>query len=81
MADAPVPVTVSVTVELDALLANEMFAEAVPLICGVNLTVNGTLWPAAMLRGKAIPLKANSELLEVAEETVTLEPLALSVPV
>jgi hypothetical protein len=34
-----------------------------------------------MLSGKATPLKANSELLEVAEDTVTLEPLALSVPV
>jgi hypothetical protein len=34
-----------------------------------------------MLSGKVTPLKANSELLEVAEDTVTLEPLALSVPV
>jgi hypothetical protein len=81
VADAPVPVTVSVTEELDALLANEMFAEAVPLTWGANLTANGTLWPAAMLSGNVTPLKANSELLEVAEDTVTLEPLALSVPV
>jgi len=28
---------------MDALLANAMLEEAVPLICGENLTVNGTL--------------------------------------
>jgi hypothetical protein len=43
--------------------------------------VNGTLWPAGILSGKVKPLSTNSELFEVAEATVTLEPLALRVPV
>jgi hypothetical protein len=45
------------------------------------LIVNGTLWPAARLSGKVKPLRTNSGLFEVAEDTATLEPLALSVPV
>jgi len=43
--------------------------------------VNGTLWPAGILSGKVKPLRTNSELFEVAEDTVTLEPVALRVPV
>ena len=73
--------TTSVIDEVDALLANAMLEEAVPLICGENLTVNGTLWPAAIVRGRVKPPRVNSELLEVPEDNVTLEPLALSVPV
>ena len=45
------------------------------------MIVNGTLWPAGILNGKDKPLRTNSELFEVAEDTVTLEPLALSAPV
>ena len=45
------------------------------------MIVNGTLWPAGIFSGKDKPLRTNSELFEVAEDTVTLEPLALSVPV
>jgi hypothetical protein len=76
---APVPVTVSVAEELEA--ANEIVAEAAPLVWGANFNVNGTLCPAGMLNGKDTPLRTNSELVEVAEDTVTLEPLALNVPV
>ena len=47
----------------------------------MKFAVNDTFWPAAIFNGKDIPLKVNSELLEVAEETVTLAPAALSVPV
>ena len=45
------------------------------------MIVNGTLWPAGILSGKVKPLSTNSELFEVAEDTVTLEPLALSIAV
>jgi hypothetical protein len=65
----------------EAVLANEMFAEAVPLIWGVKVTANGTLCPAAIVSGRVIPLNVNSALLELPEDTVTLEPVALSVPV
>jgi len=34
-----------------------------------------------MVRGRVKPPRVNSEPLEVPEDTVTLEPLALSVPV
>lgn len=77
----PLPATASVNVESEALLRNEMFAEAAPLVCGVKVTVNGTLWPAARVMGTEIPLTANSELLDDTEETVTPAPLAISVPV
>ena len=33
-----------------------------------------------MVRGRAIPLKENSELVRVAEDRVTLAPVALSIP-
>ena len=58
-----------------------MLADVLPLTCGANVSVKGTLCPAAIVRGSVTPLNANSELLELAEETVTLEPLALSAPV
>ena len=62
------------------MLENKILADALPLACGANVSVKGTLCPAAIVRGNVIPLNANSELLELAEETVTLEPLALSAP-
>jgi len=57
-----------------------MLVDVLPLIRGANVSVKGTLCPGAIVRGNVIPLNANSELLELAEETVTLEPLALSAP-
>ena len=78
---APVPLTDSARDESEALLENKMLADVLPLTCGANVSLKGTLCPAAIVRGNAIPLKANSELLELAEETVTLEPPALSAPV
>ena len=80
MVDVAVPVTTSVVEEVEALLVKEMLALAVPLVCGANVTVNGILCPAAMVRGRVMPLKRNSELLELPEDMVTLEPVALSVP-
>ena len=74
----PLPATLSVWVAFAALLLKEMVPEAVPLVCGVNTMLKEALWPALNVSGNAIPLSANSELLEVAEETVTLDPLALN---
>jgi len=64
---------------LEALLAKETLAEAVPLACGVKLTVTGALLPAAIVNGNETPLRVNSELFDEAEDTVTLEPVALKV--
>ena len=75
------PVRDSVAGEFEALLANVTVAEAVPVDCGVKVSVKEAFWPAASVRGKEIPLTVNSELLEDTEETVTLAALALSVPV
>jgi len=76
---APVPARVSAA-EFEALLVNELTAEALPDVCGVNVRVNGMLCPAAIVSGKVIPLNENSALVTVAEDTLTLDPLALRVP-
>jgi hypothetical protein len=76
----PVPVKLSTGV-LTALLTNDSLSEAVPLAWGVKVTVTCALCPAAILSGKDIPLRANSEVPVLAEEMVTLEPLALRVAV
>lgn len=77
--ETPVPVRDSVAFE--ALLANERVAEAVPLLCGVKTTEYDTLWPAARVVGSDMPLRANSELLLLADVIVTLAPPAVSLPV
>jgi len=76
-----VPVNASTTGVVEALLLKEMLPEAVPLLCGVNVTLTGALCPAASASGNETPLKLNSGLLVLADETVTLDPLALSVAV
>ena len=73
----PVPLNES-TAEFEALLAKETVPEAAPVACGVNATVNCTLLPAGIVTGKDSPLRVNSELLRLAEVTVTLAPVALS---
>ena len=73
----PVPVSDSSVPELDALLANERAPETVPLLWGVKATLNETLWPAAIVKGKVAPFRTNCALLLALEETVTLEPTAL----
>ena len=75
------PVSVTEVGEFEALLSKEAFAEANPLFCGVNVTVKVKLWPAVIVAGKEIPLTTNSELPKSTEETTTLAPVALSVPV
>lgn len=76
--ETPLPVRDSVAFE--ALLANERVADAVPLLCGVKATEYDTLCPAAIVTGKDMPLRANSELLLLAEVMVTLAPPAVNVP-
>jgi hypothetical protein len=44
----------------------------------VNARVNCTLLPAGIVTGKDSPLRVNSELLTLADVTVTLAPVALS---
>ena len=68
-----------VAFESVALLENDRVPDAAPLLCGVKATLTVMLCPAGIVNGNDIPCSANSELLLVAEETVTLLPLALSV--
>lgn len=63
------------------MLPREMLPDAVPLLCGVKVTVSPTLWPAAIVLGRETPLRLNSALVEVAEEMVTLDPVAVNVAV
>jgi len=65
--------------EFEALLTKESVPEAVPVACGVNVTVNCALLPAGIVTGKDSPLRVNSALLMLADVTVTLAPVALSV--
>jgi hypothetical protein len=51
-----VPVKVSTAGEFPALLAKETFPDEVPAACGVNVTVNDTLFPAATVTGNVMPL-------------------------
>ena len=75
------PVRVCTAGELEALLAKESLAEAAPLLLGANFTVSAALFPAVIVNGKVAPLKVNSELVVLAEDTTIFAPLALSVAV
>jgi hypothetical protein len=63
--------------ELEALLTNWREADTGPPVCGVKATLNGTLCPAGIVKGSEGPWRTNCELLLLAEETVTLAPVAL----
>ena len=76
----PLPVRDCRVGVLEALLAKLKLADAAPEACGVKVTVNGVELPAAIVTGREIPLSANSVLLKPAEETVTLAPVAIRVP-
>lgn len=76
---APVPLMLS-DARTDPLLRNEILPEAVPETVGLNVTVKGTLCPAAMVMGKVMPFSVKAELLELAEEIATLPPLAMMLP-
>ena len=81
VAATPVPARAWVAGEFDALLATLKLAEAFPLDCGVKVAVKEALCPAAMVAGKVKPLTLNSAVLGVMEDTVTLDPDAVSVAV
>ena len=66
--------------EVWALLAKLSTALADPVLCGLNVTVNGTLLPAGIVVGKLRPLKLNVELFVPADVTVTLAPVAVKLP-
>jgi len=75
----PVPVSDTTAGELEALLVKESFPDAAPELLGVNFTVIAADFPAAIVTGKETPLTVNSELVVVAEETITLVPEAVRV--
>jgi hypothetical protein len=64
----------------EALLMKPSVPEAVPEACGAKAMVIGTLCPAAIVSGKIIPLRENSGLFKLAEDTVTLAPVAPRFP-
>jgi hypothetical protein len=80
----PVPVNEDEVGEFDALLVNDALAEAAPVPVGVNVTVNETGVPTVTVTGNVKPVMANSVgfvPLNATDETVTLAPLAVKVPV
>lgn len=76
---APEPVAVS-DAEVELLAIKEMFAEAAPAAVGENVTVNGTLWPAASVTGNVSPDTAKAALLEPTDDSVKPAPLAVTLP-
>jgi hypothetical protein len=75
-APVPDPVGVSTAGVLAALLASEMLPDAVPLALGAKVRVTEMLCPAGMVLGKDIPASVNSEFVVLADEIVTLDPVA-----
>ena len=51
----PVPLKVSPTVVVEALLTNDKLPDAEPLTSGEKVTVNGTLCPDGMVTGRVRP--------------------------
>jgi len=79
-AAAPVPVRAAVIVGVCALLVKLKVPLAAPVAVGLKVTMNETLWFAAIVAGRDNPLMVNTALFEVAAVTVTLAPLAVRVP-
>jgi len=72
---------VAVVVDGVALLVIVNVPLAAAAVVGVNVIVNGTLLPDAIVTGRESPLIANAALFELAAVTVTLPFAAVSVPV
>ena len=69
---------------MEAVLANDADADAVPVAPGVNVTVNVTGWLVVTVTGNERPLIENSDELaplKPTDVTDTLAPVAVSVPV
>jgi hypothetical protein len=79
-AGVPVPLRVWAVVEGCASLVNVRVPFAEPALSGLKVTVNGTLCPAAMVRGKDRPLTEKTELVVSADVIVILAPLAVRLP-
>jgi hypothetical protein len=76
---APEPLA-DCSAELELLVKNEMFADAAPEAVGVNVTVYGTLCPVDKVSGGFTPASVNAELLELVDDSVTLPPVAVRLP-
>ena len=63
------------------MLPSEILPDAAPLLCGVKVSETELVCPAARVRGRVIPPRWNSGLVEVAAEMVTLAPVAVRVAV
>jgi hypothetical protein len=63
--------------ESEALEVMLTLPVAAPLAVGEKSTVKDVLWPAANVKGTAIPLKLNPAPLAVAAEIVRLDPPVL----
>src|ERR1700730_1867891 len=78
----PVPVNDWSAGEFEALLVNDMLPDARPVAEGVNVIANWTGWPTGMVIGyDDNPLRAKAEPFRASEYTITLAPVAVSVPV
>jgi hypothetical protein len=75
-----VPENTSFVGEFEALLTKEMLPGALPAAAGAKVTVKETLFPAATVTGKLIPLTEYPDPFQAALDTVTLEVPAVSVP-
>lgn len=76
----PVPVADACVVEGEELLVKVSVALAAPTLCGLKVTVNGTLCPAGIVTGSDNPLTLNAELVELTAVTVTFVPFATKPP-
>jgi len=79
-AAAPAPVSDSVVDDGWALLVNVSVAPAEPATVGLNVMEKEALCPAAMVWGRENPPIVKTELLVLAPVTVTLAPVAVTVP-
>ena len=77
--EAPVPLAVS-RAEPEVDVKKEIFAEDVPVVLGAKVTVNDALCPELSVVGSVSPLIVKAALLELADDTVTLPPLAVMLP-
>jgi hypothetical protein len=83
-AGVPVPERAPAVGVLVAVLAKEAVADEAPEEVGVNLTVNVTGVEVVTVTGNVKPLIENSDgsaPLKLTEDTDTLAPVAVSVPV
>jgi hypothetical protein len=76
----PVPLS-TVLGSVEALLTKSRLPGELPAVCGENVTVKETLFPAATVTGKLIPLRVYPSPDASTVETVTLELLAVRDPV